>query len=100
MLTLEEKKIPYNVKFIDLDNKPEWMTTVNPEGKVPIMKYNDEWIPDSGGICDYLEEKFPEPSLKPPSEEASNAGSKVSLSFLSRLLVYAFCFWVILPIMK
>ncbi|WP_285167035.1 glutathione S-transferase N-terminal domain-containing protein, partial [Mycobacterium tuberculosis] len=34
-LTLEEKKIPYDYKLVDLSNKPSWFLEVNPDGKVP-----------------------------------------------------------------
>jgi hypothetical protein len=28
LLTLEEKKVPYEVKLVDLDNKPEWSVSL------------------------------------------------------------------------
>lgn len=44
---------------------------LNPEGKVPVVKFEDKWIPDSDVITSLLEEKFPEPSLAPPPEFSS-----------------------------
>ncbi|TXG51607.1 hypothetical protein EZV62_024131 [Acer yangbiense] len=40
-LTLEEKKIPYQSQFLD----------IRPEGKVPVMKFDDKWVPDSDFAC-------------------------------------------------
>lgn len=44
---------------------------VNPEGKVPLMKFDDKWISDSDVIVGILEEKYPNPSLSTPTEVSS-----------------------------
>lgn len=44
---------------------------ISPEGKVPVVKIDEKWIPDSDVITQSLEEKFPEPSLATPVEKAS-----------------------------
>ena len=41
LLTLEEKKEPYQTKLVDLSNKPEWFLEINLEGKVPVV--NSTW---------------------------------------------------------
>ncbi|KAI3986142.1 hypothetical protein MKX01_027413 [Papaver californicum] len=46
LLTLEEKKIPYQMHFIDITNKPQWFLEANPEGKVPAVKLDGKWVPD------------------------------------------------------
>ncbi|MCH86379.1 dehydroascorbate reductase family protein, partial [Trifolium medium] len=71
LLTLEEKKIPYNIHLIDISNKPQWFLEVNPEGKVPVIKFDDKWVPDSDVIVGILEDKYPEPPLATPTEFAS-----------------------------
>lgn len=76
LLTLEEKKVPYDIKYIDTSNKPDWFLDINPEGKVPCAKFDEEWIADSDRICEILEEKFPEKSLETP-ESAVGVGGKV-----------------------
>jgi len=43
----------------------------NPEGKVPVIKYEGKFVADSDVITKILEEKFPEPSLKAPEDTAS-----------------------------
>lgn len=47
---------------------------VNPEGKVPVVKFDDKWVSDSDVIVGILEEKYPEPSLKTSPELASVYG--------------------------
>ncbi|XP_074281166.1 glutathione S-transferase DHAR2-like [Silene latifolia] len=84
LLTLEEKKVPYQVHLIDVTNKPKWFLEVNPEGKVPVIKFDDKWIPDSDVITLLLEEKYPHPSLA-PNPHFSSVGSKIFSAFVSFL---------------
>ncbi|XP_027077559.2 glutathione S-transferase DHAR3, chloroplastic-like [Coffea arabica] len=84
LLTLEEKNVPYDVKLVDFANKPDWFLQISPEGKVPVLKLEDKWIPDSDVITQALEEKFPEPPLATPPEKAS-AGSKIFSKFIGFL---------------
>ncbi|KAG9453855.1 hypothetical protein H6P81_006759 [Aristolochia fimbriata] len=84
LLTLEEKKIPYDMKLIDVSNKPQWFLDISPEGKVPVLNTSEKWVPDSDVITQILEEKYPEPSLVTPPEYAS-VGSKIFPSFVKFL---------------
>ena len=43
----------------------------SPEGKVPVIKFDDKWIPDSDVIVGLIEEKYPNPPLSSPPEVAS-----------------------------
>ncbi|CAL5411632.1 unnamed protein product [Camellia sinensis] len=63
LLTLEEKKIPYKIHLINISDKPQWFLEANPEGKVPVIKFDEEWISDSDVIVSHIEEKFPDPPL-------------------------------------
>ncbi|KAM3698151.1 hypothetical protein ACB098_06G167300 [Castanea mollissima] len=84
LLTLEEKKVPHKVHLINLSEKPQWFLEVNPEGKVPVVKFDDKWVSDSDVLVGILEEKHPEPSLAPPPEFAS-VGSKIFGAFFKFL---------------
>ncbi|XVF75422.1 hypothetical protein PTKIN_Ptkin13bG0187400 [Pterospermum kingtungense] len=81
VLTLEEKKVPYKLHLVNLSEKPQWFLEISPEGKVPVVKFDDKWVPDSDVIVGILEEKYPEPSLKTPPEFAS-VGSKIFGTFI------------------
>ncbi|XP_057979501.1 glutathione S-transferase DHAR2-like [Malania oleifera] len=84
LLTLEEKKVPYKLHLIDVSNKPKWFLEVNPEGKVPVVKFDDKWVADSDVIVGILEEKYPNPPLSTPAEFAS-VGSKIFSTFVTFL---------------
>ncbi|XP_057469380.1 glutathione S-transferase DHAR2-like [Actinidia eriantha] len=83
LLTLEEKKVPYKMHLINVSDKPQWFLEASPEGKVPVIKFDDKWIPDSDVIVGLIEEKYPNP-LSPPPEVAS-VGSKIFPSFVKFL---------------
>eukprot|EP00252_Welwitschia_mirabilis_P003873 TRINITY_DN1394_c0_g1_i1.p1 TRINITY_DN1394_c0_g1~~TRINITY_DN1394_c0_g1_i1.p1 ORF type:complete len:285 (+),score=26.60 TRINITY_DN1394_c0_g1_i1:38-892(+) len=84
LLTLEEKHVPYSTKLIDVSDKPDWFLQISPEGKVPVIKLDDKWVPDSDFIAQLLEEKYPEPSLATPPEKAT-VGSAIFGKFVSFL---------------
>lgn len=84
LLTLEEKHLPYELKLVDLANKPDWFLSISPEGKVPVAKLDDKWIPDSDVITQVVEEKYPDPSLVTPPEKAS-VGSKIFSTYIGFL---------------
>ncbi|TKY47401.1 Glutathione S-transferase DHAR3 [Spatholobus suberectus] len=84
LLTLEEKHLPYDPKLVDLANKPEWFLKVNPDGKVPVIKFDEKWVPDSDVITQTLEEKYPSPPLVTPPEKAT-VGSKIFSTFIGFL---------------
>ncbi|XP_022139339.1 glutathione S-transferase DHAR2-like [Momordica charantia] len=83
LLTLEEKKLSYKLHLINLSDKPSWFLEVSPEGKVPVVKFDDKWVPDSDVIVGILEEKHPEPSLVTP--EFSSVGSNIFGAFVKFL---------------
>ncbi|KAE8673173.1 putative glutathione S-transferase DHAR4 [Hibiscus syriacus] len=68
---MEEKHLPYDMRLVDLANKPEWFLQISPEGKVPVAKFDEKWVPDSDVIAQTLEEKYPDPPLVTPPKKAS-----------------------------
>ncbi|XP_073525586.1 uncharacterized protein [Phyllobates terribilis] len=84
LLTLEEKGLPYDMKLVDFANKPEWFLKINPDGKVPVMKLDEEWVADSDILTSFLEANYPDPPLATPSEKAT-AGSKIFSTFIGFL---------------
>ena len=49
---------------------------LNPLGKLPTLSVGDRSIFESGAVCDYLEEVYPEPSLL-PADPLDRAGMRV-----------------------
>ncbi|KAG6553421.1 hypothetical protein Mapa_005156 [Marchantia paleacea] len=84
-LELEEKSIPYIATYIqEGDDKPDWFMEKNPSGLMPALRDGEKWIQDSDKIAQYLEEKFPDPSLKTPSE-FKNVGENIFQCFTQYL---------------
>ena len=71
-IVLAEKGVPYETHEIDLAERPGWLYTKNPSGRVPILEEDVFVLPESVVIMEYLEERFPEPPLWPadPGERA------------------------------
>lgn len=44
---------------------------ISPEGKVPVIKLEEEWVSGSDVITQALEEKYPDPSLAVPPEKTT-----------------------------
>jgi glutathione S-transferase len=84
LLTLEEKKLPYTTHLINVSLKPDWFLSVNPEGKLPVVKLDDDenWVADSDLIVEIIEEKYPEPSLVTFPPEFASVGSKIIGAFV------------------
>ncbi|CAM6089877.1 unnamed protein product [Calypogeia fissa] len=60
-LALMEKKIPCQVEYVNLSEKPEILLKANPIYKtVPTIIHNGNAIPESIIILEYLEEAFPD----------------------------------------
>ncbi|KAM6583980.1 hypothetical protein CsatB_010982 [Cannabis sativa] len=83
-MTLEEKYVPYQMHLINLSHKPKWFLQVNPQGKVPVVKFGNKWVPDSDVIVGILEKKYPKPSLTTPPQFTS-VGSNIFSNFVTFL---------------
>jgi glutathione S-transferase len=42
---------------------------INPIGKIPVLQAGDFILPESEVICDYIEDRHPEPALRPTTPE-------------------------------
>jgi glutathione S-transferase len=72
-ITLAEKRIAYEAVEIDLDDRPAWIYEKNELGRVPVYEEDEGLVlPESEVIMEYLEERYPEPALRPadPAERA------------------------------
>ncbi|KAJ2943719.1 hypothetical protein O0L34_g16832 [Tuta absoluta] len=65
VLVLNAKNLQYDLVFINLDQKPEWIFDYSPRGAVPALEYEQgKSIFDSNIINVYLDEKYPEVPLQ------------------------------------
>jgi len=62
---LFEKGMDFEIRDIDLFNKPEDISVMNPYGQVPILVERDLVLYESNIINEYIDERFPHPQLMP-----------------------------------
>lgn len=56
-IVLQEKKVPYEITYIDRDNRPAWFLAVSPHSKVPVLQIDGkDALFESNAIAEYLEE--------------------------------------------
>ena len=71
-MVLEEKNLPWTSHHFDLPKRehitPEYFG-INPNGVVPTLVHDGVVIIESDDIIDYIDKTFPEPPLRPTSEE-------------------------------
>ncbi len=63
--TLFEKGMDFEVRDVDLYDKPEDISVMNPYGQVPILVERDLILYESNIINEYIDERFPHPQLMP-----------------------------------
>ena len=69
-LSLAEKRIECElVEERYWEPSPDFLRR-NPAGKVPILRIDDKTLTESGAICEYLEEAYPQVSLLPKTADA------------------------------
>ena len=64
-LVLFEKGMDFEIKDVDLFNKPEEISVMNPYGQVPILVERELVLYESNIINEYIDERFPHPQLMP-----------------------------------
>ena len=85
VIVLKEKKIPFEIEYIDLANKPDWFLKISPTGKVPVLEVDGKVLFESAVIMEYLDEVNP-PSLH-PTDAFKKAQDRAWIEFSSNLLV-------------
>ena len=64
-IVLQAKQVPYDITYIDRDNRPAWFLAVSPHSKVPVLQIDGkEALFESNAIAEYLEETA-QPPLHP-----------------------------------
>src|SRR3954471_12922295 len=56
-IVLQEKQVPYEINYIDPDQRPDWFLAISPHSKVPVLQIDGgEALFESNAIAEYLEE--------------------------------------------
>jgi glutathione S-transferase len=73
-IVLRAKQVPYDITYIDRDNRPPWFLAISPHSKVPVLQIDGkDALFESNAIAEYLDETIA-PRLHPedPIERATN----------------------------
>ncbi|HLI22295.1 MAG TPA: glutathione S-transferase family protein [Stellaceae bacterium] len=73
-IVLREKKIDFEFRHIEPDNRPDWFLAISPHKKVPVLRVDDKIsLFESNAIAEYLDETIA-PRLHPedPVQRAVN----------------------------
>jgi RNA polymerase-associated protein len=87
-LVLFEKGMDFEIRDVDLFNKPEDISTMNPYGQVPILVERELVLYESNIINEYIDERFPHPQLM-PADPLQRARARLMLfNFEKELFVH------------
>lgn len=64
-IVLFEKGMDFEIKDIDVHNKPEDLAVMNPYNAVPVLVERDLVLHEANIINEYIDERFPHPQLMP-----------------------------------
>jgi glutathione S-transferase len=59
-----EKKVDFDITYIDIKHPPDWFMEISPFGKVPVLRCGDIVLFESAVINEYIDDSHP-PSLFP-----------------------------------
>jgi len=81
-IVLQEKKVPYDINYIDPDNRPEWFRAISPHAKVPVLQIDGNTaLFESNAIAEFLEETTA-PRLH-PEDAVARARNRAWTDFVS-----------------
>jgi len=87
---LEELGVPYDRVKIDIHDpvskSNETLRLASPMGKVPALEDGDVHIWDSGAICGYLADQYPQKKLAPPIGDSQRASYLMWLMFTNSVI--------------
>ena len=79
-LCIEEKGLAWEIRVVDLEKMEHHSAqylSINPNGVIPALIHDGKSLYESGTICEYLDDAFPEPPLR-PNIRASRHGGRAS----------------------
>ncbi|MFM7283591.1 MAG: glutathione S-transferase N-terminal domain-containing protein [Betaproteobacteria bacterium] len=85
---LFEKGMDFEIRDVDLFNKPEDISVMNPYGQVPILVERDLILYESNIINEYIDERFPHPQLMPADPVQRGRARLLLFNFERELFVH------------
>lgn len=85
VITLNIKKAPYKITYIELDQPPKWFEKISPLGKVPLLKVGGKTVLfESAVINEYVDETVGKPLH--PKDPLRKAYERAWIEYGSELL--------------
>jgi glutathione S-transferase len=81
---LEELAVPYSLRLVDLFGGER--NPIHPLGSVPAVRINGETLIESGAICHWLADRFPEKNLAPATTDPRRASYEQWMFFVPATL--------------
>ena len=85
---LFEKGMDFEIRDVDLFNKPEDINVMNPYGQVPVLVERDLILYESNIINEYIDERFPNPQLMPADPVQRARARLLLLNFEREVFVH------------
>jgi glutathione S-transferase len=83
-IVLDEKRVAFTRRDVDLAAKPAWFSAISPLGKTPVLLVGDTPIFESAVICEYLDDTLA-PRLH-PDDALQRARHRAWMEFGSAVL--------------
>jgi len=87
-ITLQYKKIDYDIEYVDLGSPPEWFLAISPLKKVPLLIVDGAVIFESAVINEYIDEAY-SPKLH-PEDLLMKAINRSWIEFCNNISLYTF----------
>lgn len=85
VITLLQKGVDFDIRYIDLANKPDWFLAISPLGKVPVLRVDEETVLfESAAINEFIDETT-EPRMM-PDDPVERARARAWIGFAGTLL--------------
>lgn len=84
-MLLQEQGRAYDIRYIDLANKPAWFLEISPNGKVPVLDVGGTPLFESAVILEYLDETAEQGRLL-PEDPVERAQHRMWISYISNIM--------------
>lgn len=84
VIALSEKGVPFERRYVDLADKPDWFRAISPLGRTPVLKIGEAALFESAAILEYLEDTQPGPLH--PADPVERAHHRAWIGFGSETL--------------
>jgi glutathione S-transferase len=89
LIALKEKGIRFTSRYVDIlkfEQHEPWFVKINPNGQVPVLVHDGRPIVESTVINEYLDDVFPETSLR-PADAAGRASMRIWSKWIDESLM-------------